>query len=97
MSKLQELTRLGSQRTICWVTFGISLTVSFFSCIAWILNGLALTGCRMFHYSSSGSCSTGATDVSATLTVVAGIVSVIAVIMAIVVQTKISELKLKKD
>ena len=97
MSKQQELARLGSQRTISWVTFGISLTVSFFSCIAWILNGLALTGCRMFHYSSSESCSTGATDGAATLTVVAGIVSVIAVIMAIVAQTKISELKLKKD
>jgi hypothetical protein len=51
----------------------------------------------MFHYSSSESCSTGATDGAATLTVVAGIVSVIAVIMAIVAQTKISELKLKKD
>jgi hypothetical protein len=51
----------------------------------------------MFHYSSSGSCSTGATDGAATLTLVAGLVSVIAVIMAIVVQTKISELKLKKD
>lgn len=51
----------------------------------------------MFHYSSSESCSTGATDFSATLTVVAGIVSLIAVIMAIVAQTKISELKLKKD
>jgi len=51
----------------------------------------------MVHYSSSGSCSTGATDGAATLTVVAGIVSLISVIMAIVVQTKISELKLKKD
>ena len=51
----------------------------------------------MVHYSSPESCSTGATDGAATLTVVAGLVSVIAVTMAIVVQTKISELKLKKD
>ncbi|NBR64658.1 MAG: hypothetical protein EBT65_01720 [Actinobacteria bacterium] len=97
MSKLQELSKLGSQRTICWVTFGISLTVSFFSCIAWMLNGLALTGCRMFHYSSPESCTTGATDGAGTLTVISGIVAIVSVIMAIVVQTKISELKLKKD
>ena len=97
MSKLQEISRLESQRTTAWVVFGISLVISFISFIMWTLNGLALSGCRLFHYASNGSCTTEPTDTAGTFAAISAVIAVISVIMAIVWQSRLSELRSRKD
>lgn len=97
MSKQQEIIRLSTRRTIWWVIFGISLCLSAMSAVFAALSGLALSGCRFMQYYKPDPCDTGPTDFAGSFALVAFLVAIVSVILAIVTQSQISELRAKGD
>ncbi len=97
MSKLQELARLESLRTTSLVVMGISIAACILGCIAAVINGLALAGCRFMESYSSQNCETGPTDIAATFALFTAVVALIAGITAIVLTSQISALRKIKN